>query len=59
MLHYWKDDKGILHCASGELDISDQRSARNIIELETNIRVKTAVLTLVVDNPTIDAPAVA
>lgn len=59
MLHYWKDDKGLLRCVSGELDISDQKAARNIIELETSIRVKTAVLTLVVDNPPVDYPLLA
>jgi hypothetical protein len=51
MLNYFKDEKGILHCVAGELPIFEQRRCRRIIEHETNLRVKSAVLALVVDNP--------
>lgn len=59
MLYYFKDEKGVLHVVAGELDISDQRRARHILEMETNMRVKSAVLCLVVDNPPVDEPTVA
>ena len=59
MLYYFKDEKGTLRCVAGELDISDQRRARHAIELETNMRVKSAVLCLVVDNPPVDEPLLA
>ena len=59
MLYYFKDDHGRLHCLAGELDITNQRRARHIIELETNIRVKSAVLALAVDNPPVVQPGVA
>lgn len=34
MLYYFKDDKGVLRCAAGELDISDQVRARHAIEID-------------------------
>lgn len=59
MLHYFKDEHGKLHCVAGDIDISNQKDARRHIEQETNFRVKTAVLTLVVDNLPLDDTMIA
>lgn len=51
MLIYFKDDEGVLRVVAGNIDLNDQDSAKRWIYTATGIKVKSAVLGLVVDNP--------